>query len=184
MAVKTFTTGEVLTAADTNTYLNNGGLVYITGASFSAVTEVLLDNVFTATYRDYRFVFDCQSSAGGAIFGFHVRSGGSTISTNTYQHSTLFMDGTSITTARSTTQPAMRVGANDTNAYHGMTLDIFCPQLAQPTRVTSLFNRGIGYQPEMGFGGNTNSTAYDGMRIYVGSGTMTGEYVLYGCRKA
>ncbi len=29
MAVKTFTTGEVLTAADTNTYLNNGGLVYI-----------------------------------------------------------------------------------------------------------------------------------------------------------
>jgi hypothetical protein len=30
MAIKTFTSGAVLTSADTNTYLNNGGLVYIT----------------------------------------------------------------------------------------------------------------------------------------------------------
>jgi hypothetical protein len=29
MAIKTFTTGEVLTAADTNTYLANSGLVYV-----------------------------------------------------------------------------------------------------------------------------------------------------------
>ena len=34
MAVKTFSTGEVLTASDTNTYLNNGGLVYITSTIF------------------------------------------------------------------------------------------------------------------------------------------------------
>jgi hypothetical protein len=27
MAIKTFTTGEVLTAADTNTYLANSGLI-------------------------------------------------------------------------------------------------------------------------------------------------------------
>jgi hypothetical protein len=29
MAIKTFTTGEVLTASDTNTYLANSGLVYV-----------------------------------------------------------------------------------------------------------------------------------------------------------
>ena len=35
MAIKTFTTGEVLTAADTNTYLANSGLVYVAGATFT-----------------------------------------------------------------------------------------------------------------------------------------------------
>jgi hypothetical protein len=30
MAIKTFTTGEVLTASDTNTYLANSGLVFET----------------------------------------------------------------------------------------------------------------------------------------------------------
>jgi hypothetical protein len=29
MAIKTFTTGEVLTASDTNTYLANAGLVFV-----------------------------------------------------------------------------------------------------------------------------------------------------------
>ena len=39
MAIKTFTTGEVLTASDTNTYLNNGGLVFINQVSYTASTS-------------------------------------------------------------------------------------------------------------------------------------------------
>jgi len=35
MAIKTFTTGEVLTAADTNTYLTNSGFQYVSSGSFT-----------------------------------------------------------------------------------------------------------------------------------------------------
>ena len=57
MAIKTFTAGEVLTASDTNTYLNNGGLVYITSTTIgSAVSSVTVSNVFSSTYDSYRIV--------------------------------------------------------------------------------------------------------------------------------
>jgi hypothetical protein len=184
MAVKTFTSGEVLTAADTNTYLANSGLVYITGASFSAVTEVLLDNVFTATYRNYFFLIECQSSAGSNIFTWQVRSSGTTIGGSSYQRIAQDLDASANVVSRVTGQSSIRVGANDTNAYHGLQMNIFCPAIAQATRITSFFNRNSGYQAENVWGGNTNNTAYDGMRLAVASGNMTGAYALYGYRIA
>ena len=54
MAIKTFTTGEVLTASDTNTYLANAGLVYITSTTVgSAVSSVTVSNCFSSTYKTY-----------------------------------------------------------------------------------------------------------------------------------
>ena len=57
MAVKTFTT-EVLTSADTNTYLANSGLVYITSTTIgTGVSSVTLSSVFSATYDNYRVIY-------------------------------------------------------------------------------------------------------------------------------
>ena len=57
MAIKTFTTGEVLTASDTNTYLANAGLVYVTSATIgTAVSSVTVSNCFSSTYDAYRIV--------------------------------------------------------------------------------------------------------------------------------
>jgi hypothetical protein len=55
MAVKTFTTGEVLTASDTNTYLANSGLVYVSSGSFSNAATADITG-FTSTYKAYRVV--------------------------------------------------------------------------------------------------------------------------------
>lgn len=55
MAVKTFTSGEVLTAADTNTYLTNSGLVYVSSGSFSNAATADITG-FTSTYKAYRVV--------------------------------------------------------------------------------------------------------------------------------
>ena len=41
MAIKTFTSGAVLTAADTNTYLTNSGLVYIAQGELTSATASL-----------------------------------------------------------------------------------------------------------------------------------------------
>jgi hypothetical protein len=150
--------------------------------SFSAATEILLDSEFTSSYQNYRFLLDCQSSAGANIFTWQLRSSGSTIGGTSYQWQANNITNTSNTSARTTGQSYIRIGANDTGAYHSLHMDIFCPALAQPTRTISCFNRDTGYQVENVWGGNTNSTAYDGMRVAVLSGNMTGTYSLYGYR--
>lgn len=161
---------------------NPTGLEYITGASFSAVTEILADSVFTSTYRNYRIVFDALSSAGGNTFTWQVRGAGSTISTSTYNYTAMDVNTGTVTGRVATAVTSIRFGANDTNGWHAATLEIFCPQIAQPTRINSSFNRTSGTITENAWGANTNSTAYDGFRIGVNSGNMTGSYALYGYR--
>jgi len=58
MAIKTFTTGEVLTASDTNTYLANAGLVHIKTATVTNATDsgTTWRSVFNGTYDSYRIV--------------------------------------------------------------------------------------------------------------------------------
>jgi len=54
MAIKTFTTGEVLTASDTNTYLANSGLVFVTSGSTAGTANTLaIATSFTSTYEHY-----------------------------------------------------------------------------------------------------------------------------------
>jgi len=73
MAVKTFTTGEVLTASDTNTYLNNGGLVYITtGTAAAGASTLSVNNCFSSTYENYRLVI--SSADGSANTGLYMRT--------------------------------------------------------------------------------------------------------------
>jgi len=59
MAIKTFTTGEVLTAADTNTYLANSGLVFVKSQTIgNGVSSVTVSDAFSATYNNYRIVIN------------------------------------------------------------------------------------------------------------------------------
>ncbi len=85
MAVKTFTTGEVLTAADTNTYLNNGGLVYVSGASVSNVTTIDVTG-FTTTYKQFRVIYDLTRHSGtaGSLVTAQFRDSSSAYTTGYY----------------------------------------------------------------------------------------------------
>jgi len=54
MAIKTFTTGEVLTASDTNTYLANSGLVFVKSQTIgTAVSSVTVTSAFSTDYDNY-----------------------------------------------------------------------------------------------------------------------------------
>jgi len=66
MAIKTFTTGEVLTASDTNTYLANSGLVYIKQQTVgNAVASVTVSDAFSSTYDNYKITYTGGASSGG-----------------------------------------------------------------------------------------------------------------------
>jgi hypothetical protein len=83
MAIKTFTTGEVLTASDTNTYLANSGLTYITQGTVSANTTLNFTSIFTSAYDNYRVVFtsSANQTAPGNQINLRVRSGSTDLST-------------------------------------------------------------------------------------------------------
>jgi hypothetical protein len=78
MAIKTFTSGEVLTSADTNTYLANSGLVYIAeGSTSTSVLGLNFNNVFTSTYDNYRIMIDYFKPVTAARFvALQLRVGG------------------------------------------------------------------------------------------------------------
>jgi hypothetical protein len=73
MAIKTFTTGEVLTAADTNTYLANSGLVFVSSTTVgSAVSSVTVSSCFSATFDAYRIVATNVVASGTLGVGFQL----------------------------------------------------------------------------------------------------------------
>jgi hypothetical protein len=87
MAVKTFTAGEVLTASDTNTYLANSGLVYVTSATVgSGVTSVTVSNCFSSTYSDYQINLNGIVSSTGTQLRLTLGSA------NTSYYSTQYYD--------------------------------------------------------------------------------------------
>jgi LAS superfamily LD-carboxypeptidase LdcB len=98
MAIKTFTSGSVLTAADTNTYLANSGLVYIAeGSTSTSVLGLNFNNVFTTTYDNYRIMIDYFKPVTAARFvALQLRVGGFDTATNYYYaYRGIYTDGTS-----------------------------------------------------------------------------------------
>lgn len=83
MAIKTFTTGEVLTAADTNTYLANSGLVYIGTYSASGGT-ILADGAFSSTYTNYSVVATGIVTTAVTDIAFQFRYAGPTTQNSQY----------------------------------------------------------------------------------------------------
>jgi len=98
MPIKTFSSGEVLTAADTNTYLNNGGLVYLAqGILTSSTAALTFNNVFNSAYDNYRIIVD-QFRPVNTLQSCNMRlrvSGADIAANYNYSASGLYQDGSS-----------------------------------------------------------------------------------------
>ena len=190
MAVKTFTTGEVLTAADTNTYLNNGGLVFVKQVTVgSAVSSVDVTSCFSSTYTNYRVVLN---NVGGLTSGMNmgVRLLSGTTATTTGYYGILMYASVTVSSAYA--------GAVDNNAsafsFVGSigngnvcttAFDVFSPFATQQTNVgPCTFVKTVG-ATDIGYytGGLYDTTSYDGIRFLPNTGTMTGGTItVYGYR--
>ena len=159
-----------------------GGLVLVAGeTAFTAVSSVTVDNVFSATYRNYKLVLNYTSTA--ASIGFRVRTGGGSISTTTYNRQRLFAGSTTVTAARFTSQTQFILCPLSSNQASAE-ITIYQPFIATPTNVatyTALSDGGMTFPDlDLEAGNNSNSTSYDGFELFVSSGTMTGTYAVYG----
>ena len=192
MAIKTFTTGEVLTAADTNTYLANSGLVYVTDSAFTAATSFSLPTgSFSSTYRNYKLIIQITAVTADADFTIRLRSSGVDNSSAVYAYA---MPGYTYAGIASNSfgesQTSFVVGESDnTIVRYFLTLDIIAPQLATNTYVTGSYNflnkaatASIARLGNMQF---TSSTQFDSLSfISTVASSITGTYAVYGYRNS
>lgn len=188
MAVKTFTSGEVLTASDTNTYLNNGGLVYITQATVSAVanTGTTFDGVFSSTYDNYRIVMaGLFGSTTTQTLQFQFRAAGPTTMATGY-----YLGGYYCTFGGAAGTQSQNNGAywwfnnvNNSGAKCGGFMELQLPNSATSgihTAQWQIFNNDawVSYGGQHG-----TATSATGFIVTTPSGTFSGTIAVYGYRK-
>jgi hypothetical protein len=178
MAVKTFTS-EVLTSADTNTYLANSGLVYIKEQVIgTAVASVTVTNAFSSTYDNYKIIV--SGGAGSTPQAIAMRLGAST--TGYYQGLSYVTYATGVGTNGGVNNGAnwSYVGESSAN-MQTVDLDILSPFNAYYTRMGGFY---LGTVAGTVAGYHGVATSYTDFTLIV-SGTMTGGTItIFGYRKA
>jgi hypothetical protein len=182
MAIKTFTTGEVLTASDTNTYLANAGLVFIKAQTVgTAVSSVTVSSAFSSTYDDYRIIY----SNGTVSATCDIRLQLGTAATDYYGMLIYGNYGAATVLGANTNGGTLfpHCGGGDGN-YCFMAVDLFSPNLARGTMISTLTNlSGVNFG--LFAGRQATSTVFTAFTISPSSGTFTGgQITIYGVRKS
>ena len=188
------TNGQVLTADSTAatglawaTAAGGGGLVKITGNTFSNVASVTVDNCFTSTYRRYMLVLDIGAATASDDVQIQFRYSGTTETSSTYYGSYFHYNrsnaletagfgavaqGTLTTAAGPASSLGERtklsiqiagVGANNYVNYFGQ-------------GITTSADQAVAQMSGLLFTQRT----YDGFLIKSSSSNITGSYTVYG----
>ena len=178
MAVKTFTT-EVLTSADTNTYLANAGLVYVTSATIgSGVSSVAVASAFSSTYDNYKIIVN--GGIGNTSQAISMILTGSTASYYQILAYWAYSTGTPTVATSNNAASWQYIGESSANA-NTVDIDIINPNLAKYTYFNGAY---MGSVAGTIAGYHGVATAYTGFTLGV-AGTMTGGTItVYGYRKA
>ena len=178
MAVKTFTT-EVLTSADTNTYLANSGIVFVKAQTVgSGVTSVTVTDAFSATYKSYLIQMTNVTSSAAGVITFQL-----TGLTTGYYGNLIYANFTggaaSIVGYNNGSNITQGGGTNGVTA--NLNLTCINPFLTQNTFMSSDFIDSINAGRMQAY--QSSTTSVTGFNIGLSSGTITGgQITIYGYR--
>ena len=165
-----------------------GGLVFLAGASFSAVTSVsLAASTFTSTYQNYKLFFNLTSAGTDAAnINVRMRASGTDNSTSNYS------SGMAGIGANASTGSIVGSGLTNwpltimqsTTAKMAITFDLFSPQEATNTKFvggSTGVNSGVSIEMFYSGGGVFNAaTQFDALSFISSAGNITGSYKVYG----
>ena len=181
MPVPDFSPGEVLTAAA----MDQVGMWELGTLNFSSSTGENLDGVLSSSYRRYLLVWDFVSNQTTSANVFlQLRKAGVTAITN-YDNTWIFTVRTSASplTAHSAAASSLTIGYAGSFVASGFAY-ISRPAISGPTGVVwqGGGNGSANGIIASGQGSHTTSDTYDGLRILVTTGNLTGQAKLYGLR--
>jgi hypothetical protein len=167
------TLGDAIDAS-MNTALGTkkAGMVLLNTTSFSGVSSQSINDVFSATYENYRVIFTINGPDTNDLF-FRIRVGGADLTSSTYQQ-------TQGSTSSSTSITISNTEARGACGY----FEIFRPFATDYThllaRASSL--RSTGQWSQWTYAGAVNNTtSYTGFTLFPGSSTFTtGTIRVYG----
>jgi hypothetical protein len=194
MPLTTYTQGEVLTAASLNANLSfaasspAGGLTLITAETAFSGATVSVNNVFSATYTNYKIILKVTTSSDQVAL--RLRVAGVDSSTGYYGVNTYMYSSNSALIGSDVQQNATSLSVGNQSCFNN--LDIFQPFVASQT---FLYSNGVRYESTTPRAETTSqvngrslhsvATAYDGFTLLPITGsTLTGSYTIYGYAKA
>jgi len=161
----------------------NEGLQLISTQSFSNVSDVDFDNVFSDTYVQYKIVADF--TAAGGEFRAQWRASGSDITSANYNQQYLYYRTTTVSGARSTGRTEYEFG--NVSAYDCVILEILNPYQTAYTSgalISNVNSETNGTNGSFLYAyGYSATTSFDGIRFFPQSGTFSGTISIYGYYK-
>jgi hypothetical protein len=163
------------------------GFLFLRKSSFTDVSEVIFDNIFSNDYKQYRFIFNISSSVelrGSMQF----RTGGVNNSSSIYTNMNIEIGGSTFNVSgrsTGTSWPSLFILDNGKTRI-GTPCEVLNPYQSTFTtgiggRVGSTYTQGEASIDEYVYG-TTASASFDGVRIIGQSANMTGSISVYGYR--
>jgi hypothetical protein len=157
-----------------------GDFVKITAQSFSGSSAVNVNDVFSATYKNYKVMLNLTSSAAGINCTYRLRVGGADDTTSNYATQYINASGSSVVAGRATAQSSAEiVDIKNVNANQEITF--FNPFATELTYVTANGNWEAATPIlQQRYSGFNATTSFTGFTIIPVSGTITGSIIVYG----
>ena len=158
------------------------GFNLIATDSFSAVSSITKDSLFSTTYDNYRILIEFTASAVSS-FNFYFRSGGSNI-TSGYARQTLGSTGSTVNAARTTGSGEGTVANSCSSDRNFIVFDIASPFLTQRKGViTEALCTASTIINERYMNVSDSTSSCTGFYMYPNTGTITGKVSYYGYGK-
>ena len=159
------------------------GLVKINTTSFSGVASQAVNNVFSATYDNYKLIWDVVGSTSLAL-SFRLRLSTTDNTSSNYQEQFLNVSSTTVTAARATDTSWSNAITTDrtlfnmdlSNVFLSQTTAAYKTMVRNYTTAANIFNYTSAHS-------HTVSSSFDGFNLIASTGTITGSVSVYGYSK-
>ena len=167
---------------------SQGGLVLISSTNFSAVATASINNCFSATYENYKVIFDESAQSSTSNVSLRMRNAGADRTGAVYFNSSqgLTYLGATAHFNSLTSNGVINVGFTGIGSQSKNSLEFFHPfDATQPTVINGNANGTTGVGSP--FQSNTGimyqaMDSNDGFTIYPDAGTISGTIRIYGIR--
>lgn len=161
---------------------NSGGSASASGGqvTFTGVSSVSLNGVFTSAYENYRIVLRAFTASGSADTNMRLRASGTDNSANSYIRQYVIANAGTVSGAN-VTQTFLHVVFSDTISGFG-DFELNRPSLAETTQYKSLGGRSDYVLINTGL--HNVASAFDGFTLYPSASTITGNVRVYGYKNS
>lgn len=159
---------------------NSGGTASLNGGAvtFSGVTSISLNGIFSSGYSWYRIVYYTDASGSTQYLNMRMRNAGSDNTTSNYATQQLDSAAGSITSARLLAQNLGQIGAITSTGGWG-SMDIYNPFASISTSWSNIVGFA-GPQNGIYMGQHSVSSSFDGFTFFPGANSFTGTIRVYG----